>query len=301
MTPAMPGRVAIVTDSTASLPCPGPGADGGTGSWSVVPLTVTIDGVQGLEGVDVQPSFVAAALHDHRRVTTSMPPPALFDEAFERARRQGAEAVVTVHLSSALSGTCGAARAAAARAPLPVHVVDSHTVAMGLGFAVQAAARAAADGADAREVVRVAERTAAATRTHFCLDGLEQLRRGGRLSATSTALGTALAFKPLLRVAEGRLVLTDKVRTASRALARLEELVVADAAVAESDSPAIELAVHHLGMPERAAALLARLRDRVPYLGNTFVSEVSAVIAAHTGPGLLGVVVRRLRPEDHPA
>jgi DegV family protein with EDD domain len=99
-------------------------------------------------------------------------------------------------------------------------------------------------------------------------------------------MGTALAVKPLLHVVDGRISPLEKVRTASRAISRLEELAVEQAGEGE-----VDIAVHHLASEERADALAVRLRDRLPNLGTLHVSEVGAVIGAHAGPGLLGVVV----------
>jgi DegV family protein with EDD domain len=197
--------------------------------------------------------------------------------------------VVSVHLSAELSGTCDAATTAAAeveRDGIEVRVVDSRSLAMGLGFAVLAAAQAAADGQPMPAVVDAAVRRAAATRTMFYVDTLEHLRRGGRIGAAAALLGTALAVKPLLHVDDGRIAPLEKVRTTSRALARLEDL-----AVQHAGDASVDVAVQHLAAPDRAEALAERLRVRVPALGDLHVSEVGAVVGAHVGPGLLGVVV----------
>jgi DegV family protein with EDD domain len=123
----------------------------------------------------------------------------------------------------------------------------------------------------------------------FHVDTLEFLRRGGRISAASALLGTALAVKPILHVSGGEVVLKEKVRTASRALARLADL--AAEAAGESD---VDVAVQHLAAQERAealsASLIQRLGDRVR---SVYVLEIGAVVAAHTGPGVIGVAVRR--------
>ncbi len=134
-----------------------------------------------------------------------------------------------MHLSSELSGTHEAAVLAAAEVRgdgIDVRVVDSRQLAMGLGFPVLAAARAARDGADAEEVEAAVQRTATSTDVLFYVDTLEHLRRGGRIGAAAALLGTALAVKPLLHVVDGRIAPLEKVRTASKALARLEELAV---------------------------------------------------------------------------
>jgi DegV family protein with EDD domain len=172
--------------------------------------------------------------------------------------------------------------------PALVRVVDSRSAAMGLGFAVLAAAEAAAAGRGANEVYQAAVDTAERTTTLFYVDTLEHLRRGGRIGAAQALLGTALAVKPILHVADGRIVPLEKVRTMSKGIARLEALTLA----AAGDGPA-DVAVHHLAAAERAAVLADRLRARLPRLGQFHTSEVGAVVGAHVGPGVLGVVVVR--------
>lgn len=286
----MRGRIAIVTDSTAYLPA-GLAAELAV---CVVPLHVTLGEVSGTEGGtgrgEISSTDLARALHERRtHVTTSRPTPAEFIEVYQRALQAGAAGVVSIHLSSELSGTWDSARLAALECgPDKVRVVDSRSAAMGLGFAVLAAAEAAETGADPSEVQAVAERTVDRTTTLFYVDTLEHLRRGGRIGAAQALLGTALAVKPLLHVVKGRIVPLEKVRTASKGLARLEEL-----AVAAAGRSAVDLAVHHLAAGEKAAALADRLRARIPDLHRLYASEVGAAVGAHVGPGLLGVVVVR--------
>ncbi|HMA45658.1 MAG TPA: DegV family protein [Frankiaceae bacterium] len=277
--------VAVVTDSTAYLP------DGlaRRHGIAVVPLHVIAGGRSGLEGVEVSPDDVRRELGERRAaVTTSQPAPGQLLEAYTEAAKAGADAVVSVHLSAKLSGTYAAARRTAEQAPLPVRVVDSRGIAMGLGFPVLEAATAASHGASAEEVAGVALRAVERTRTFFYVDTLEHLRRGGRIGAAHALLGTALSVKPILHILNGEIVSLERARTASRAIARLEELVE-DAA---ADLP-VDLAVHHLGTPLRAAALAGRLRERVHGLGELHLSEVGAVVGAHVGAGLLAVVVHR--------
>jgi DegV family protein with EDD domain len=277
-------RVAVVTDSTAYLP-PGVADKHGIG---VVPLHVVLGLRSGEEGVEVSPADVAAALTERRvDVSTSRPTPAEFAAAY---RSSDAPCVVSVHLSGALSGTVEAARLAAADVAddgIEVRVVDSATIAMGLGFAVIAAAEAASGGG-VEAVVAAAEKTAAATTTLFYVDTLEHLRRGGRIGAAAALFGTALAVKPLLHVLDGRIAPLEKVRTASKALARLEAI-----ATGVAGEVPVDLAVHHLAAEDKAEALAERLRASVPGLQALHVSEVGAVVGAHVGPGLLGVVVSR--------
>jgi len=118
---------------------------------------------------------------------------------------------------------------------------------------------------------------------------LEFLRRGGRINAAEALFGTALSVKPIMHMPDGAIVLREKVRTASRGVARLVDLAVE--AAGDDD---VDLGVHHLAAPQRAEALLAALTERFgDRLHDTYVSEAGAVVAAHAGPGLACVVVHR--------
>ncbi|MCY1141701.1 DegV family protein [Actinoplanes sp. Pm04-4] len=278
--------VAVVTDSTAYLPA----ELGGSYELTVVPLTVVINGSDGLEGLEIQPAEVARALGGRRAaVSTSRPAPSQFVAAYRQLLDAGADGVVSIHLSAKLSGTFEAASLAALEVGPRVEVVDSGTAGMGLGFAALAAAAAAREGQDLASVRRVAVEHADRVSTLFYVDTLEFLRRGGRIGAASALLGTALAVKPILYMADGAIVVKDRVRTAGRALAKLVDLAVEASGDGEAD-----IAVHHLEQPDRAAALAdaitMRLGDR---LRDCYITEVGAVVAAHVGPGLAGVVVHR--------
>jgi DegV family protein with EDD domain len=276
--------VAVITDSTAYLPeelLEGYGIH-------VVPLYVVLAGRSGREGLDIGPDDVARVLSTRgQTVSTSRPTPGDFVAAYRQALDEGAEKLVSVHLSSELSGTWDAARLAASQVGEHiVTVVDSRSAAMGNGFAVLAAARSAAAGADAAAVARSAREMAAATRTLFVVDTLEHLRRGGRIGAAASVLGSALAIKPVLHVLDGRVVPLEKVRTTARALHRLVQRALDIA----GDGP-VSVAVHHLAAPEKAERLAAELRERLPSLRELHVSQLGAAIGAHVGPGAVGIVV----------
>ncbi|MCA2217878.1 DegV family protein [Jidongwangia harbinensis] len=278
--------VAVVTDSTAYLPA----ELSGTYDLTVVPLTVVVNGAEGLEGEEISPAEVARALGARRvAVSTSRPAPHQFVQAYRRLLDAGADGIVSVHISARLSGTFEAAELAAAEIGPQVAVVDSQTTGMGLGFAALAATTVAAKGATLAEVRRAAADHSAQVSTLFYVDTLEFLRRGGRIGAASALLGTALSVKPILHVVDGSIVVRDKVRTAGRALARLVDL-----AVEASGTGDVDIAVHHLGAPDRAAALAdavtMRLGDR---LRDCYITEIGAVVAAHVGPGVAAVVVHR--------
>ncbi|MFC8728566.1 DegV family protein [Streptomyces bacillaris] len=278
----MSRHVAVVTDSTAYLPPRTMERHGIT----AVPLTVVL-GDQALEeGTEISARSLAQALQKRHSVTTSRPSPEVFAATYRAAADAGADALVSLHLSAEFSGTYDAALLAAKDAPIPVRVVDTGMVAMALGFCALAAAESAEAGGTLDEVVAAAEKRAAGTSAYFYVDTLEYLRRGGRIGTAQALLGSALAVKPILQLDGGRIEMLEKVRTASKAIARLEEIVAERAGGA-----AVDIAVHHLAAPERAERLAERLRERVPGLADLHVSEVGAVIGAHTGPGLLGAVI----------
>jgi DegV family protein with EDD domain len=283
--------VAVVTDSTAYLP---PDVVERFGI-EVIPLYVILAGHSGREGLDISPQDVARTLGVRgQHVSTSRPTPGDFVAAYRRCLDAGARQLVSVHLSAEMSGTADAARLAASQVGEHlVRVVDSRSAAMGCGFAVLAAARAAAAGASLDEVVEVARRTASDTTTLFVVETLEHLRRGGRIGPAAALLGSALAVKPVLRVVGGTVVPLEKVRTSARALSRL----VQRAAEAAGERP-VALAVHHLAAPERAERLAAALRERIPGITELYVSELGAAIGAHVGPGSVGVVVSPAPEQD---
>ncbi|GAB3185896.1 DegV family protein with EDD domain [Micromonospora palomenae] len=278
--------VAVVTDSTAYLPPELVRAH----RLTVVPLTVVLNGAEGLEGIETFPADATRVLGGRRvSVSTSRPAPEQFARTYRELLDGGADGVVSVHLSAELSGTVEAARLAAAELGDRVEVVDSRSTGMGLGFPVLAAATAAATGADLPGVRQAALDTVGRTTIYFYVDTLEFLRRGGRINAAEALLGTALSVKPIMHMPDGAIVVRDKVRTASRGVARLVDLAVEAAGDAE-----VDLGVHHLAAPQRAEQLLEALTERLgDRLHDTYVSEAGAVVAAHAGPGLASVVVHR--------
>ena len=277
----MEHRVAVVTDSTAYLP-----ADlVASHHIHVVPVQVVVGGQPFDEGTEISPEEVAHALRSWSVVTTSRPSPERFAAAYAAAAEAGATAVVSAHLSGDMSGTYDSAVLAAREASVPVVVVDTRRVAMAMGFAVLDGARAAEAGADAETVAGVVRERAASSSALFYVDTLDYLRRGGRIGAATALLGQALAVKPILELRDGSVAPLEKVRTTSKALARLEELVVERAAGRPCD-----VAVHHLDAAARAESLAGHLVSRLVD-SRILVSEVGAVVGAHVGPGMVAVAV----------
>jgi DegV family protein with EDD domain len=281
------GHVAVVTDSTASLPAEVAKAH----DLTVVPLQLVIGSDSYDDGVDpaASPARVAEALRDFLPVSTSRPSPQLMVETYDTLAAEGATEIVSVHLSADMSATYESALLAARRARVPVLTVDTRQVGAGTGYAAVAAARAIAAGADAQAAARAARRRAESTASLFYVATLEYLRRGGRVGAAAALVGSALAVKPILAIEDGRVVTREKVRTSGRAIARLQELAARAAGARD-----VEVTVCHLDNASQAAGLAERLTDRLGERlggGAVRIDEVAAVIGAHVGPGLLGVVV----------
>ena len=277
-----------MTDSTAYLPAELVRA--GPVPITVVPLHVVMGGKAHREGVDVTLESLSEALRAFLPLSTSRPSPQEFLDAYEAAAASGASAVVSIHISSEMSGTCQSARLAAEQAPIPVEVVDSRSLGMAMGFGVLSAAEAAGDGLPASEVAEIARVRAVGAKVAFYVDTLEYLRRGGRIGSASALLGSAFAIKPILTLVDGAIRPLEKVRTSSRALARLTELTAAAANDVIAAGGKVDIAVQHLDSAGRAEALAASLRERVPQAGLVVVAELGAVVGAHVGPGTLAAV-----------
>ena len=277
----MSGHVAVVTDSTAYLPP----AQAEAADVTIVSVQVVLGG-ESFDEADVSSKDVATALREWTPVTTSRPSPATFLETYERAAMAGAVGVLSVHLSGSMSATVESAELAAKEATIPVRVIDSQSIGMGLGFPVLAGAHAAQTGADLITVERIVRDRCARSSVLFYVDTLEYLRRGGRIGKAAALVGSALSVKPLLHLVDGHVTPLEKVRTASKALARIEEITVE-----RVGSGAADIAVQHLANADRAHALVSRLQERLGGAVAVTVGEVGAVVGAHVGPGMIAVAI----------
>ena len=271
--------VVVVTDSSARLP------EDLRRQWGIrqVPLHILVDEHDLRDGVDDVPDDI----HDYRRATTAAATPAELGEAYRRALADsGGDGVVAVHLSAALSGTVGAAETVAAELGPVVRVIDSKSAAMNTGFVALAAARAAAGQADLDAVA--ASAAGAVSRNHgfIVVQQLDNLRRSGRIGGAGAWLGTKLSLKPLLRIDEGKLVLAQRVRTASKAVATMIDRVCE----VVGERPA-QIAVHHVANPDGAADLVDALAERLPTGRPAVVTDLGPVLALHVGAGALAVCV----------
>lgn len=274
-------RVAIITDSTACLP-----------EQLVQKLGIVVVQIQVRVGdrVDDEVRVPVPDLVDAMRagvdVATTPPDPGAFFWAYQEAATSGAEAIVSLHVSAGLSHTAEAARAGAAQVRVPVHVVDTRTCGMSLGYAVVAAATVAVAGGDTNRVLSAARHSARRSSELLYVDTLEYLRRGGRIGKAAALLGSALSMKPLLTVTDGRIAPLDKVLGTERAMRKLVEI-----AVKRAGREAVDIAVEHFDAVDRAGSVLEQLRAKLPNVRRFLVTQVSSAIGAHVGPGAVGVTV----------
>jgi DegV family protein with EDD domain len=271
--------VVVVTDSSARLP------DAMRRQWGIrqVPLHILLDDTDLRDGVDDIPDNI----HEYGHATTAAATPAELAEVYRQALSDsGGDGVVAVHLSKALSGTHGVAESVAAEMGSGVRVLDSRFTGMNTGFISLSAARAAADGADQDSVAAAAADAVSRNHAFIVVHQLDNLRRSGRIGGAGAWLGTKLSLKPLLRIEDGKLLLAQRVRTASKAVATMIDRV----AEIVGDRQA-SLAVHHVVNPDGAQSLVESLAERLPGCEPAIVTELGPVLALHVGAGALGVCV----------
>jgi len=250
-----------------------------------VPLHVLVDGVDLRDGVDDIPYDI----HDRPRVTTAGAAPAELAEIYQQALADSdGDGVVAVHLSAALSSTYSSAALTAREFGSAVRVVNSRSVAMGVGFMALAAARAAAAGADLDAVEAAARSAQPSGHVFVVVHRLDNLRRSGRISKGASRLGTALSLKPLLCLdVDGRLVLDQRIRTITKAHAAMIDRV---AEVVGERRAAI--AVHHVDNHDAADEIGAALTTRLPQIESLFVTDMGPVLSIHVGGGAVGVALQ---------
>jgi DegV family protein with EDD domain len=276
-------QIGIVTDSTSSLASD----DADRESIVVVPLQVIIGADTYTEGDDVTADMIAEALAAFVPVSTSRPTPDDFVAVYERLAAEGAESIVSIHLSARMSGTLESAQLAAKQASVPVTCVDSTQVGLATGFAAGRAAQARDAGEDTAGVSDAARRAGESSSVLIYVDTLEYLRRGGRVGAAAALIGSALAVKPILTIDDGAVVPLERVRTKAKALARLEALAVEKA---EACHDGFDIGVQHLASLDTATSVAEHLAAALGR-GAVTVDEVGAAIGAHVGPGMISVTI----------
>lgn len=272
--------VRIVTDSASDLTA----AEADEFGIEVVPLSIRFGDEEYTDREDLSVSeFYAKMASTDVLPETAAPSPGAFAAAFERLADDGADSIVCVNLSLALSATGQAAQNGATSVAdrLPVTCVDSKSITAGLGTQVLEAARAAAAGASHDEVIALVESLRPRTRVFGVLDTLDNLKKGGRIGGAQAMLGTMLSIKPCLDLSSGEVAEAGKQRTRKKAVAWLRSVLeaagpdISNLAVIHGDAPDIE------DFLDSIADLHSRDDIRVEQLG--------AVIGTHGGPRVIGV------------
>ena len=274
-------NVRIVTDSTADLP-PSLVAELGI---TIVPLQVNFGDQSFRDGIDLTPE----AFYDKLRAsptmpTTSQPSVGAFVEVYESLAAD-ADGILSIHLSSALSGTYNSAMLAREEIGdrCPVEVIDSRQASLGIGIIVLACARLARQGAPLAELADHARRMIPNTHILFLVETLEYLQRGGRIGRAAAFVGTLLSVRPLLKIEDGEVRPAEKVRTRGKGIDRLVQFA--------GSFPNVEmLSILNATTPDDVEQIMSRTEALVPR-DRTIVGQVGSVIGTHTGPGVLGVVV----------
>jgi DegV family protein with EDD domain len=276
--------VRIVTDSTCDLPRDLVEQAGIT----VVPLIVLFGDEALRDGVDIDaPTFYERLKASRDLPRTSQPSVETFRETYEALAKDTNE-IVSIHVSSKLSGTLNSATIARDQVSHELHIelVDSYNVSVGLGAIVLEAAAAANAGATMAEVVEVTRRAMDRVYWAAFLDTLEYLHRGGRIGKARSLVGSILSIKPLLHCEDGEIAPFERVRTRAKAVERLFEIATQDRTVKR-------LIVAAAGNEEEAMAFTERLRPVMPHT-EFILGQIGPVVGVHAGPGALGVcMVRR--------
>jgi DegV family protein with EDD domain len=276
-------KIALVTDSTCSIP-----KDLVEKYEITVAPQILIWGNETLEdGVDIMPTeFYKRLAKASVMPSTSQVTVAKFLEIYQHLLDQDYQ-IMTIVLSSKLSGTLNSAIQAKAMLPAeaPIEIVDSNTTAMAMGFHLLTVARAIKQGATLAECVALAQKATGQTGVFFAVDTLEFLHRGGRIGGASRFLGTVLNFKPILELRDGKVEAVERVRTRRKSLSRIVELAVEQIG---TRTP-IRLASLHANAPEDAQIVLNEASEILNPI-ETYFSEVSPVIGANAGPGVIGLV-----------
>jgi len=285
-------KVVVVTDSSATVP-----VDlAAELDIRVVPILLALDGHTFRDGVDITATEVYRWLREGKRLpTTSAPSVGDFLRIYAAAAQE-ASGIVSIHLSPKLSATFNSALTASQLVdgpdgqPFhPIRIVNCHTAAMGQGFVVLAAARAAAAGADLDAVVARAQEVAARMNLLATIGTLEYLHRGGRIGSAATLLGTMLQIKPVLYVADGHVDVFARPRTLPKALGVMLQQMAERVDGAGHTPRLLHAAILHADEPEGAEALRQQVAEQFD-CAELYVTELTPVMGAHTGPGVLGVV-----------
>ena len=272
--------IRIVTDSTCDLP---PEIINRYGI-RVVPLYINIGGKGYLDGVEITRQEFYRALPTYpTNPTTAASSPDKYRAEYESLVKEGATEILSIHISVALSAVVDTARMAAEQTEaVPVTVLDSRQVSLGTGFLVETAAKLATLGRSMAEIVDALNDQIERSHVFAALDTLEYLKRSGRMNGAIAAMGTLLQLKPILTMYDGKPG-AERVRTHDHAIQRLLEMLSAAGAIER-------VAIIHTDVPNRVAELRRQAAHLLPP-GDILAMDITPVIGAHIGPGMVGFAV----------
>ncbi len=281
----MAQKIALVTDSTCDIPK----------EWveqydiTVVPLTIVMKENEVLtDGVDISPvEFYERLVAEKLRPTTSQPAPQLFLDAYRKAAEAGAEQVLVITISSAMSGTIESARRAAEESPIPVEIWDGKSNSMGIGWQVIAAARVREAGGGLKDMLVAAEKTLKSMAYYISLDTIEYLARGGRIAEAARFLNSILRIKPLIYVNHEKGAVGASLPSRSRKAA-IEDVYKEFFRHLDTNLPLHITVLHNNALPE-AKEMMERIVNEF-HPKEIFISIVCPVLGVHTGPRALALV-----------
>ncbi len=272
--------VRVVTDSTCDLPIDIVEKLG----IRVIPLYINVGEESYLDGIDMtRQQFYNQLPGFNPPPTTAAPGVEVFKQTYDEMAAEGADEILSIHISQSLSATPEVAQAAAEMTEsVPVTVFDSRQLSLGTGFLVERAAQAAREGMTVAEILPILEEQVSRTRVFAALDTLEFLRRSGRMNGAMAGLGSLLKIKPLLKMYEGSPT-SERIRTQKAAFQRLLTLL-------EEAMPIERIALLHSHAEPAARELLERVKGSLPS-GPITAVDITPVIGAHIGPGAVGFAI----------
>ena len=276
--------VRVVTDSSSDMPRDVAAQYG----ISVIPQKIIFGTEELRGGVDISgDEFYRRVSTSPTLPTTSQASAGEFKELYESIAGD-ADGIVSVHVSGALSGTVNSARSGGDEAEIecPVEIVDSMQAGMGTGLVTIAAARAALDGGDLRQVVSAAEDAASRCETYVLLDTLEYLVKGGRVGKARAMVATLLKIKPMIILREGIVDELGKERSHRKGMARLRR-------VTEDFAPLDELCVNYTTTPDEARAFADQLQSLLPEGKEPLIAQIGPAVGTYTGPSAIGISLLR--------
>jgi DegV family protein with EDD domain len=273
-------KTAVVTDSTAYIPK----ELREQYNIHMIPLSVIFGNESYREEIDISAEQFYEEVKRRELPTTSQPPVGEFVELFENLAKEY-DAVISIHLSSGISGTYqGAVTAGNMVDHIKVYPFDSEISCMVQGMYALEAAKMAQQGKDPQDIIARLNEMKQSTRAYFMVDDLSHLQRGGRLSGAQAFIGSLLQVKPLLHFVDKVIVPFEKIRTRKRAMKRIVELLAEDAKSGE----AYQAAIIHANREEEAKKWKAELEVQFPNV-EFMISYFGPVIGTHLGEGAMGL------------